>query len=158
MRGVGSIVEACDILNSDDCIVELLMFGEGDIFNQLQSQSKSREWMQVIGKVSSDEVPELLVGCEIGIIPFPDLEIWNHSSPLKLFEFAASGLSVIATDIVCNQVVGDREWLYLYDPKSGPGGLSRKIRSLLEEGDLLSKSAKNKLSKSGSVFINKNNS
>jgi len=49
----------------------------------------------------------------IGSLPFPNEEKFNVSSPIKLFEYAASGLPLLATRIRCHtDVVGDRPYVF----------------------------------------------
>ena len=45
----------------------------------------------------------------VGVLPFPDVQEYRVSSPIKLFEYMGSGMPVLATRIVCHtDVIGDR--------------------------------------------------
>jgi glycosyltransferase involved in cell wall biosynthesis len=49
----------------------------------------------------------------VGVIPFPDEPKFQVSSPLKLFEYMASGLPILATRIVCHtDVIGDGKYVF----------------------------------------------
>ena len=42
---------------------------------------------------------------DCGILPFPDIDWWRVSSPLKLMEYIALNLKIVATDIVAHNYV-----------------------------------------------------
>ena len=49
----------------------------------------------------------------VGVLPFPDQEQFRVSSPIKLFEYMASGMPILATHIVCHtDVVKDGEYAF----------------------------------------------
>ena len=53
---------------------------------------------EMLGAVAHDDVPALLAGADIGLAPYaPDAP--TYFSPLKLFEYLAAGLAVVAADI-----------------------------------------------------------
>ncbi len=110
------IVELGDLITKGGHNIEILLFGRGNFFEELLVMSESRPWLNVLGQQQFDDVPELLSECHIGIIPLPDRFQWKFSSPLKMFEYAASGLTVIATDIHCHRSIGERRWLRLTNP------------------------------------------
>jgi glycosyltransferase involved in cell wall biosynthesis len=49
------------------------------------------------GPFPYDELPSLLGACDVGLVPFVRSELTHGVSPLKLFEYLASGLPVVAT-------------------------------------------------------------
>jgi glycosyltransferase involved in cell wall biosynthesis len=54
-------------------------------------------------KIPKYEVPDYMKSLDIGIVPYPDdYHMSNYASPLKIFEYAASGAVVIASDIKSN--------------------------------------------------------
>jgi teichuronic acid biosynthesis glycosyltransferase TuaH len=53
----------------------------------------------VVAAVPMDEVPRYLAAADVGVIPLPDDTWWQVQSPMKLFEYLAMGMTVIATDI-----------------------------------------------------------
>ena len=136
LRDIDAIVQACTVLNSTGEEVSLLLFGEGDLAPSLFRKAEVTSWMEVLGRVPADSVPDLLSSCHIGVIPLPDLKIWHHSSPLKMFEFAASGLCVVATDIPCHRSIGERPWMTLYDPRERIDGIVQSINHLSRSGKI----------------------
>lgn len=52
------------------------------------------------GVISFDEIPSLLAGYTVGLIPFKDDKLIRvMDMPLKFFEYLASGLGIAATDV-----------------------------------------------------------
>jgi glycosyltransferase involved in cell wall biosynthesis len=45
------------------------------------------------------EIPGLLAGCRIGVVPLPDELKFRHNIPMKLFEFMALGCAAVASDL-----------------------------------------------------------
>jgi len=53
----------------------------------------------MVGRVAVNEVPEYMGACDVGLLPYR-LNAWTrHIHPLKLYEYLASGLGVVSTDI-----------------------------------------------------------
>jgi glycosyltransferase involved in cell wall biosynthesis len=62
---------------------------------------------ELTGAVPHDEVPALLASAHIGLAPYSS-DAPTYFSPLKLFEYLAAGLAVVAADIPgIRDVVGD---------------------------------------------------
>jgi glycosyltransferase involved in cell wall biosynthesis len=51
------------------------------------------------GTVPPEEVPEILAESDVGIIPFRDTPLTRAIHPVKLYEYFAAGLPVVATDL-----------------------------------------------------------
>jgi glycosyltransferase involved in cell wall biosynthesis len=52
-----------------------------------------------MGKKSHNELPDILPRFLIGVATFPDTELMRNAFPLKILEYMAAGLIVIATDV-----------------------------------------------------------
>lgn len=52
----------------------------------------------LLGKVSFEEMPSVLKGFDVAIIPFKKDEVSNTIFPLKLFEYLGSGIPVVCTN------------------------------------------------------------
>ena len=89
------------------------------------------------GRVPHDDMPAALANAHIGVAPFdparhPPLQLGFYWSPLKIFEYMASGLPVVARALprLTQLITHDREGV-LYDP-ADPLGLDRAIQSLAD--------------------------
>ena len=71
--------------------------------------------------VPHEEIPAWLAKAHVGALPFPDEEKFRVSSPIKLFEYMASGLPVLATRIVCHtDVMADADYAFYADGADVP--------------------------------------
>ena len=89
----------------------------------------------LIGAVPHEDVPAILASADIGVAPFdvaahPSLAHEFHWSPLKIFEYMASGLPVVAPRIerLANIVSDGKEGL-LYDA-ADPDALAHALERL----------------------------
>lgn len=93
--------------------------------------------VQFAGRVAHSRMPAALARAHIGVAPFdparhPPLQLGFYWSPLKIFEYMASGLPVVAPTLprLKALVEHNREGV-LYDP-GDPLGLDRAIQSLVD--------------------------
>ena len=87
------------------------------------------DWLTVHSKQPFSKVPKLLAEMDLGILPMGDQLVWKTASPLKLFEYAASGLPIIATDIAAHRLEGEPEWIGLVTCDQMIEAMVRKIQS-----------------------------
>ncbi|MBN1400810.1 MAG: glycosyltransferase [Anaerolineae bacterium] len=69
----------------------------------LRAQSNVR----LIGQVSVEQVPGFVAACDLGLLPYRRNAWTRHIHPLKLYEYLACGLPVVATDIPSVHEEGD---------------------------------------------------
>ncbi len=112
-RGVLSLLEITKRLNQSGIITKLRLVGEGDLSQMLYSMNE--DWLDYKGKVSHSEIPNLLSEMDVGLSPMDGREVWAISSPLKIAEYAAAGLQVVATDQPGHHLSDNTEWLRLVD-------------------------------------------
>jgi glycosyltransferase involved in cell wall biosynthesis len=61
--------------------------------------ARTRPNLQLCGPVPPDRVPGLLAGADVGLIPFLDSPLTRAIHPVKLYEYLAAGLPVVASDL-----------------------------------------------------------
>ena len=60
---------------------------------------RARPNVHFVGRVSMEQVPRFVAACDVGLLPY-QLNAWTRSiHPLKMYEYLACGLPVVATDI-----------------------------------------------------------
>jgi glycosyltransferase involved in cell wall biosynthesis len=91
----------------------------------------------IVPPVPHDQVWEVLAQAHIGVLPFPDEEKFRVSSPIKLFEYMAAGLPILATRIACHtDVVGRGEYAF-WANDADEEGLLEALRLIWQSRDSL---------------------
>ncbi|GAC1320637.1 MAG: glycosyltransferase family 4 protein [Thermoleophilaceae bacterium] len=79
----------------------LVVAGDGPVRGWLEGLARDRgvaERVRWLGQVPHDRIPALLAALDIALLPYPALDGFSFS-PLKLYEYLAAGVPVIASDI-----------------------------------------------------------
>ena len=102
-HGLATLVEAFADLARRDPAWRLLLVGDGPERAALESQlvmaapGMARR-VHFAGAVRHDEIPAYLASMDVAVAPYPDLPGF-YFSPLKLFEYMAAGLPVVASRV-----------------------------------------------------------
>ena len=127
-HGAIHLVDAIEILRArGNGRVRALLIGDGPERAAVQAAATGVAGVVLTGAVPHDDMPAWLAGADIGVAPFdvaahPALAIEFYWSPLKIFEYMAAGLPVVAPDIprLRRLIEHGREGL-LYDPSEADG-------------------------------------
>jgi hypothetical protein len=84
--------------------VNLLLFGEGNDSQRLSNMTRVE---------GPGDVASRLAGTDVGVLHLPKRDVWRHASPLKVAEYAAAGLPVVASEVSGLECYRDAEWLKL---------------------------------------------
>lgn len=106
-RNLRSVVEAAITTKARGVNLTLDIIGSGNRKESLKriAENRSDSFIKVWGPVPQAQVPELLAEFDIGILPFPDVPKMNVSSAIKMFEYMAAGMPVLATRIEAHTAV-----------------------------------------------------
>ena len=88
-RGVIELVKSFKIINQKEKSIKLLILGNGDCYYRLSriiTEFRLNGAVKRRDYVPYDEVPEYISIADLCVIPFPDIDWWRVSSPLKLME------------------------------------------------------------------------
>jgi glycosyltransferase involved in cell wall biosynthesis len=115
-RHLVPLCQAVQLANSQGCSFELYVAGAGpDMENLVSCASSSGGAVKVLKPVPNTAVPHLLAEMHVGVTSLPDIDDIKYaaSSPIKLFEYMASGLPILATRNACHTgVVGDGTYTF----------------------------------------------
>jgi glycosyltransferase involved in cell wall biosynthesis len=134
-HGAVHLVEAMRRLErAGNPTLRAVLAGDGPQLARVRDAARGLARVAILGSVDHDAMPPLLAAADIGAAPFdvsahPPLSLAFYWSPLKIFEYMASGLPVVAPDIEgIRRIVTDGEGV-LYDPADA-GALARALEQL----------------------------
>jgi len=110
-RGLERIVDLGKALSKIGIAARIRVFGAGPESIKFDQWDEEYDWIEFLGNVQYDDVPSLLSENDFGILPLPDRLPWRVGSPLKIMEYSASGLCVLATDVDGTIPFRDQPWL-----------------------------------------------
>lgn len=131
-HGVNTLLEAVAILLSQEPSYRLLVVGDGPERDRLQAMTEALGigWATTFtGAVDHADVPGYLSKMDVATAPYPDLSDF-YFSPLKLFEYLATSIPVVASrigqvaEIIEDGVTG------VLGPPGDPRALAEAIASL----------------------------
>ena len=98
--------------------VQMIIVGDGPLRRELEAKFEGRGVSSRVifaGAIQHEEVPALIRLFDLALAPYPSLDHAFYFSPLKLFEYMACGVPVVAADLgQIAEVVRDGENGLLY--------------------------------------------
>jgi glycosyltransferase involved in cell wall biosynthesis len=148
-KGIPELVEAMKDLSSVNGAEPLLLCVGGPMdavpaYLELARRiGIPQDRLRFVDRVPNTEVPYWIRAFDVALAPFPWVDHYAYfMSPLKLFEYMAAGVPILATDLPSIREVlrhGENAWLV---PPSNPKALAEGIRHLLENSDLAERLAR----------------
>lgn len=138
-HGLEVLAEAWRLLGAD--VPQLLVVGDGPGRELLESIGA-----EITGEIPYAAVPGMLARTEIGLAPYPS-DAPRYFSPLKLFDYLAAGLAVVASALPgVADVVGPEQTILV--PPGHPHLLAQAVAALAENP-----ARRANLGKSGRAFV-----
>ena len=130
MRGLVELIDAMEHL---DCELELA--GRFDSTFAPSELEKRPGWARVRyhGRIGRAEVAALLRRTSVGVLPLRRSPNHSVAWPVKLFEYMAAGLPVVATDVEPWNAIIERHRCGLCVPLDDPRALGAAITRLLDD-------------------------
>lgn len=101
LNGFTSLIESFACVAQQITSARLLIVGDGPAREHLQRELAARSLLERVcfaGSVAAEEIPGMLASMDVAIAPYPAVQRF-YSSPLKLYEYMAAGLPVVASRI-----------------------------------------------------------
>jgi glycosyltransferase involved in cell wall biosynthesis len=120
--------------------VDAVFIGDGPELARTRSEAANLDGVTFTGAVAHGMMPACLAAADIGVAPFdveahPPLQLGFFWSPLKVFEYMAAGLPVVAPDIPrLARIVGQEGAGLLYDQRDA-GALAAALARLAIDTD-----------------------
>ena len=135
-HGAVQLVEAVRLLRARGVNdVQAVLIGDGPERAAVQAASRGLDQVVFTGTLAHERMPTALAAADVGVAPFdvqrhPPLQLGFYWSPLKIFEYMASGLPVVAPAVPRLQsIVTHGTEGVLYDPAT-PVALAEALASL----------------------------
>lgn len=119
-----------------------VLIGDGPELRRVRTAAAGIDTIVFTGALAHDRMPAALAAADVGVAPFdlgahPPLSLGFYWSPLKMFEYMASGLPVVAPRVSrIPSLVGDGVEGVLYDPSAaGTSAATALADALLTLGD-----------------------
>jgi glycosyltransferase involved in cell wall biosynthesis len=133
-----TLVDAFALFYEQEPQGRLLLIGDGPIKSQIEAQIKQRGCSDAVhftGAVTSAEIPQLLASMDVAVAPYP-LATNSYFSPLKVYEYMAAGLAVIASEVGQLQELIDDGINGLLCPQENSCVLAEKLQYLKANPEL----------------------
>lgn len=117
-RNLTAVIEAAKTAIDKGINLTLDIIGGGDQKESLQKhlQNQKSDSIKVWGPVPQNQIPKLLSNYHIGILPFPNIPRMNVSSAIKMFEYMAAGMPILATKIEAHTgIFKDKDFVFWTD-------------------------------------------
>ena len=147
-RGIEELISSVGLLGERAHSVTLLCVGGPlDALHQderaIADSGLRPEQVVIRDRVPPREVPLWMGACDIGVIPSPPTPHYSrYSSPLKLFEYMAAGLPIVASDLPALREILAPDTDAILVEAASPQALSAGLRRLLEDPELRARLAR----------------
>ena len=139
-KGIPELIESMVHLRSLNGKTPLLLCVGGPMsavpsyLDSADSLGISRKLLKFVDRVPNSEVPRVMKACDVCTIPWPWTEFSAYyTSPLKLFEYMAAGVPIVASDLpTMKEVLRHDENAWLVQP-GDPSALAEGIKTLLTD-------------------------
>lgn len=112
--------------------IKLLLVGSGKDENHFKEEVVRlgiSDYVIFTGIVPYNDVPTVISIADLAVIPFPKSEWWEYQSPMKIFEYLAMGIPIIATDLQAHTHISDSITLI---PDNYPETISHYIKIFMK--------------------------
>jgi glycosyltransferase involved in cell wall biosynthesis len=134
VRNLMPLSLAMERANAEGMAFVLSLVGHGGGMRELQELAAETDGrLGVLPPVPHDQVPEVLAEAHVGVLPFPDQEKLRVSSFIKLFEYMAAGLPILATRIAAHTDVMNGKGYVVWTDDASIEGLLEGLRLLWRE-------------------------
>lgn len=134
MRGIDVIIRALYLVIAKDQNVHFNIIGYGDsrvMLEKLVEELDLGPYIHFLGRIQPDIVHNYLCFADIGLIPHRVNSFTNTTMPNKLFDYMASGLPVLCTDMVpVRRIVLQEQCGVIIPEKSSIENISQMILTL----------------------------
>src|SRR3990167_2333302 len=151
-KGIHTLINAfANLLDKYDDIILLIVGGPNDLIEEYKKEAASVEVPNdkiiFLGHVSYKKIPMFLRAIDIAVIPLPNNQFGQTTSPIKLFEYMAAGKTILASDLPSLRKYLGEQSAEFFEP-SNPYNLVAHLKKLIDNPHLAKLLATNALNDS----------
>lgn len=137
--GIDNLIEAIEILRNRGTIIRLKIYGDGEYRNEILKKIDQKDLKKIIevsaSFISLEKLSFELDNAHIGVIPLPSNLSNDIAMPVKIYEFFAKKLCVVAADLpLLKSCFSD---VVLFFKESSSSDLADKLEYLNKNRDIL---------------------
>lgn len=136
-REIMRLVDIGSLISTRGIDFKMRIAGTGNCLSELQKIATNHDWLEVLGPLPAEQIPQFLASGHIAVFPLPDGEVWRLASPLKVREWAAAGLPMVLSNITPHISIGKRKWVKLVEHNAPLDEWANQVEELLKT-DLVS--------------------
>ena len=139
-KGIHTLINAfANLLDKYDDIILLIVGGPNDLVEEYKKEAASvgvsNDKIIFLGHVSYKKIPMFLRAIDIAVIPLPNNQFGQTTSPIKLFEYMAAGKTILASDLQSLRKYLEEQSAEFFEP-SNPNDLAAHLKKLIDSPDL----------------------
>lgn len=134
-KGIDILLSAMKYLPKE----RLLVVGGGKRLNELKEfveKENLTERIIFVGDIPHVKIPEYFSKAKVAVIPNIALGPSEFSSPLKLFEYMAAGVPIVASDLPVFREILENEKTAIFFEPGNPKALAEAIKKIVYSEDL----------------------
>ncbi|MEX0998930.1 MAG: glycosyltransferase family 4 protein [Thermodesulfobacteriota bacterium] len=134
-KGVDTLAKSADYLNEDTLVV--IVGGTAEDLKTFRATYGNKSNLLIVGHKPHDEIKYYLRAADVLVVPNSAKSIISqyYTSPLKLFEYMASGVPIVASDLVSFREILNEDNACFFQPDDEKD-LAGSILSLLDDPDV----------------------
>jgi glycosyltransferase involved in cell wall biosynthesis len=134
-KGVDTVVRVAELMKDDSGTIFVLIGGTDEDILKYEKIFKDKKLsnIKLLGRKKKNIVPKFLKSADILLLPNTPVSVESvkYTSPIKMFEYMASGVPIIASDLPSIREVLNDENAVLVEPDSA-SEITGQIKMLLE--------------------------
>ena len=136
-RGLDVAIDAIHVLETQSPNrFALVIVGHGPVASRLKDQVRDKDLgtvVRFVGQVPYEDLADIIVGCDLGVLPFHHCPHIEASLANKLFEYMSLGLPVVASDVAPHRRVIEHAGNGLLTRPGSSSELAKAIRVCEQE-------------------------